>query len=133
MKMLSYLENIGYYLYYIFSIILPQYTTYKFAKFIGLCVSKLLQNETHKRSIIIRQLTGKSYQEAKNIVITTYINFNLGLIDFFKSGKINNNNFYTYYDKIDNIELLDKAVNSKRPVVLLSFHIGNWEMIGKAL
>jgi KDO2-lipid IV(A) lauroyltransferase len=58
-----------------------------------------------------------------------FINFGKYLVDFFRSEKIDKE-YIRKKVKIENLELVDKALDMKRGVIIVTAHIGNWELGG---
>jgi lauroyl/myristoyl acyltransferase len=71
----------------------------------------------------------KSKKEIKKIRIQIFRNFAKYLVDFFRFEEVDKE----YIDrriKIENIHYLDEALKKGRGAVILSAHIGNWELGG---
>ncbi len=73
-----------------------------------------------------------NYHELKNDIRKTYINFNLCLMDFLTLPAVNGDNIIRMAEII-NKHHLDYALSRNKGVILLSAHIGNWELGGVAL
>lgn len=58
-----------------------------------------------------------------------FINFAKYLVDFFRFSKLDSNFIKKYVD-IEGIDYLENALKNKKGAILLSSHIGNWELGG---
>jgi lauroyl/myristoyl acyltransferase len=74
----------------------------------------------------------KSKKELLKIRIQIFRNFAKYLVDFFRFEEINKE-YIRRRIKIDNIQNLDAALKKGNGVILLSAHIGNWELGGVVL
>jgi lauroyl/myristoyl acyltransferase len=83
------------------------------------------------RSILrenLRIILGEKYRE--KFVVNTYKNFAHYLIDFMRI-KEDNHSFFQKYFRIENREVIEKALDSSSGgVAALSMHLGNWELGG---
>jgi lauroyl/myristoyl acyltransferase len=75
---------------------------------------------------------GKGKKELLSIRIQIFRNFAKYLVDFFRFEELNQK-YIERKIKIENIHYMDEALKKGRGVVLLSAHIGNWELGGVAL
>ncbi|MCS7181164.1 MAG: lysophospholipid acyltransferase family protein [bacterium] len=68
-------------------------------------------------------------KELNNYVKQVYVNFGKYMTEFFTIPKLN----YKKVKKnvvVENIEILDEALEKKKGVIALTAHIGNWELAG---
>jgi KDO2-lipid IV(A) lauroyltransferase len=71
----------------------------------------------------------KSEKEIKGIRLRMSRNFAKYLADFFRFGKINQQ-YLNKYVRLENIHYYDAALKQQKGAVVLSAHIGNWELGG---
>ncbi len=71
----------------------------------------------------------KSIKEIKKIRIQIFRNFAKYLVDFLRFQEVDKE-YINRRIKIDNIRYLDEALKKGKGVVILSAHIGNWELGG---
>ncbi len=71
-------------------------------------------------------------KEIKRLAINTFRNFGKSMIEFISLPKINKNNIDNFVT-IKGLENIDEAKKRGKGVIMLSGHIGNWELMGKAL
>lgn len=71
----------------------------------------------------------KRNQEIRNIRIWMFRNFAKYLVDFFRFSKIDGG-YIKKNIKIENINHLDEALSRKKGVIILTAHLGNWELGG---
>jgi len=74
----------------------------------------------------------KSREELLNIRIQIFRNFAKYLVDFFRFEELDLK-YIKDKVRVENINYLDEALKKGKGVVLLSAHIGNWELGGVAL
>jgi lauroyl/myristoyl acyltransferase len=60
-------------------------------------------------------------------------NFGRYLVEFFRMARVIDKNFISQKVKIKNLEALQKALSKGKGVILVSGHIGNWELGGVLL
>ena len=60
-------------------------------------------------------------------------NFGKYLVDFFRMAKVFDKNFISQNVKIKNLEAISKALEKGKGAILISAHIGNWELGGVVL
>jgi len=126
-----------FYFYKIISILynyLPQSWCYALARIIGKVTYWVAGQERSSVENNLRRLEPLKQDNRQVKVITRKIfqNFNLGLADFLRSGKINKNNLQGIL-QVENKENLDAAFKHGKGVILLSAHFGNWELGGIGL
>lgn len=122
------------------------YQLYKFGQFIAqLCPLKLaytlaiIASDVHfvfadkDRAEVYANLKTifpeKSKKELLKIRIQVFRNFAKYLVDFFRFEEVNDE-YIKRKVKIENIHYLDEALKKGKGVVILSAHIGNWELGG---
>jgi len=74
----------------------------------------------------------KSSREIRRIRIRVFRNFAKYLVDFFRFSKINKDSVGKYMG-VENIQYLDQALKKGKGVVVLSAHLGNWELGGAVI
>lgn len=115
--------------------VLPSPWCYALARLIGNIACRIAGNK--RRGEVENNLNrlASLKEDKRQIKIITrqiYQNFNLGLADFLRSGKINKNNLQDIL-QVENKENLDSALKQGQGVILLSAHFGNWELGGIGL
>jgi len=76
----------------------------------------------------IKRVTGlKDPRELNRMTRQVFRNFAKYLVDFFRFSKIDDE-YIKRFVKVEGIEYLDEALSKGKGVVLLSAHIGNWEL-----
>jgi len=70
-----------------------------------------------------------SYDELRKMVKQSYYNFVKYLVDFFNIPKWTGNTVRKKV-KVENIHCLDKTLSSGKGVIVLTAHLGNWELAG---
>jgi lauroyl/myristoyl acyltransferase len=74
----------------------------------------------------------KSVAELREIRRCMFNNFAKYLVDFFRSP-CNKSNYYTKFTRVEGFEYFDQALAKGKGVVVLTAHIGNWEMGGQVI
>ncbi|MDD5166179.1 MAG: lysophospholipid acyltransferase family protein [Candidatus Omnitrophica bacterium] len=72
---------------------------------------------------------GKTDKEIRNIRVRVFRNFAKYLVDFFRFSKIDEE-YITKNIKIEHINYLDEALSRGKGVIVLTAHVGNWELGG---
>lgn len=90
-----------------------------------------------RRSLTIDNLTQAfkdeyDKKEIRRLAINTFRNFAKNIIEFISLSKINKDNVNNFVT-INGLENLQKAKKKKKGVIILSSHLGNWELMAKAL
>lgn len=113
---------------------LPAQISYQIADFIGYIVSIITHADCHKRAAIMRRICGEriSIQEAVRLVRKNMQFFNRDLVDFFRAGRLSQDKVVNEVH-IDGLCYLNEALKKGRGVILVSVHLGSWEMAGIAL
>lgn len=74
----------------------------------------------------------KSDWQIRKIRLWMFRNFAKYLVDFFRSSKLDID-YIKRKVKIENIHYIDEALSMKKGVIVLTAHIGNWELGGIAM
>ena len=113
---------------------LPASLCYIIAKWIGNIIFFIGKNERIKVEDDLRHIKCLSLDKkrSKFTARRIYQNFNICLVDFLRTSKINRDNISQIIE-FENIENLDDALAENKGVILLSAHFGNWELGGIAL
>lgn len=132
--MFNLIEYIGYRLYQILSCLFPLRCCYILADCIGYIVFRLKRNENRERAVIMQRIYKNNigFYSARRLVCKNIQLFNRDLVDFFRSGGLNEKNIDGFV-KISGKEYLEDAFKQNKGVILVSAHIGGWEMSGIAL
>jgi processive 1,2-diacylglycerol beta-glucosyltransferase len=127
-------EYFGYRLYAVLARILPLKFGYMLADLVGYALFKAMKDESMKRAYIMQRIHNDNinFNNALNLVCKNIQFFNRDLVDFFRSKRLNNKNIGSFV-KFEGIEYLDDAINKGRGVLLVSTHMGSWEMAGAVL
>ena len=82
----------------------------------------------------IKVISGGSISEkdAANRANEVFRNFARYLVDFFRASKIDDA-YIKKYAKVEGLENIDKALSKGKGAIMLSAHIGNWELGGMVL
>jgi len=124
-------ERESYFLYLlgkIISLSLPRSLAYAVAKFFALLHYR---SSTWDREILRYNLSPivKDKGKIEQYIREVFINFAYYLVDFFRHSKINKK-FIKKYVKVVGREHLDKAFAKEKGVIILSSHLGNYELGG---
>jgi len=115
-------------------ILLPWRINYWLANRLGE-LSYILLAKRRKLTIDNLTLAFKDHynkKEIKRMAVNTFRNFAKSIIEFISLPKINKTNVDNFIT-IKGLENLDEAKKKGKGVVMLSGHLGNWELMGKAL
>jgi len=123
------------------------YTLYRIVKFLALYLPLRLiyamavfLSDLHflisrtDRRIVIGNLNAifQNQKESVRLARDVFRYFGKYLVDFFRTEKLNKDNIRKIV-KFENLEVVDKALEQKRGVIIVSAHLGNWELGGIAL
>ncbi|MDP8229973.1 MAG: lysophospholipid acyltransferase family protein [Candidatus Gorgyraea atricola] len=93
------------------------------------CISKKDREAvTENLSTVLKKDIAGSRVLARKV----FRNFGLYLVDFFRIPKLNKENIDRNV-KIEGLENIDKALKENKGAIILSCHIGNWEIAGVAV
>ena len=120
---------------------LPKKVSYAIAWFISYL--NFVFNFSTRKGVILNISVMMEYQgkdprqacvkkEIKAIARGTFVNFGKYLVDFFAAGKLNKD-FLKDNVTLEKIESIDEALSHKRGSVIISAHLGNWELGGIVL
>lgn len=115
---------------------LPRRMSYAIAWFIANL--NFIFNRTSRKGVIsnlavIMEFKGKdttavsTRREIKRIARRTFVNFGKYLVDFFAAGSLTRD-FVNRRIKIDSLAPLDKTIKDKKGSIIVSAHLGNWEL-----
>jgi len=113
--------------------VLPLQASYKIAAMLGdlkYMLSPRDRRYVHKNLMVA--LKNKDKKQIRFLSRSVFINFAKYLVDFFGFSKINLD-FIKKNVTLDGIQYVDEALALKKGVILVSAHIGNWEMGGALL
>lgn len=114
--------------------VLPRPHAYRLGKFIAGSVYLILRNE--RRSVLHNLLAALSVshspQEIEQSVLESYRNFGRYCVDLLYDGKRSKEDLVARTEFV-NLSLMDAALEKKRGVVLITAHLGNWELGSMAL
>ena len=128
--MMFYLYKLGYFL----SKILPRrmcYVLVEIVTMIAYSASKTSRRELKENlRIVFDEKASEEYLD--KMVFRVFRNFGKHLADFFKVTKYSKDSLSKYV-KFINKQYIDECLSEGKGVILLSLHIGNWELGGAAL
>lgn len=129
-----YLEFIAVKILYKIVILLPWKINYWLANRLGELSYIFLAK---RRRMTINNLTTAfknqyNRKEIRRMAINTFRNFGKSMIEFISLSKINKNNVDNFVT-INGLENLEEAKKRGKGVIILSSHLGNWELMAKAL
>jgi KDO2-lipid IV(A) lauroyltransferase len=113
---------------------LPRSVALKLGVFIGTICFYLFRKRRKLALDNLNQALGKNYTPAqqKNIIKKVFINLSLNFVEFLRFEEINSTNlsqFVTFHGK----EYFDAAYEKKQGILLLTGHIGNWELLAASI
>ncbi len=82
----------------------------------------------------LRQILGREIEqkELETMTLQVYINFARYLVDFFRIPKVDHS-FINRYVSFEGIEEVDRALEKRKGCLLLTAHVGSWEVGGAIL
>jgi len=132
--MKHYLEFIAVKIFSMIVILLPWKVNYWLANRVGELSYIFLAK---RRRLTIDNLTQAfknqyNKEEIRQLAINTFRNFAKSIIEFISLPKINKDNVDNFVS-IRGLENLDEAKKRGKGIIILSSHLGNWELMAKAL
>lgn len=119
------LYKIGYFL----ATILPLKAAYSLAKRISGLQYFFANNDRKSVSQNLGIILKKDPKECQELALKTFRNFGLYLVDFFRMQKLTIEDIKKRVI-VEGIENIDNVLKSGRGAIILTCHIGNWEMGG---
>ena len=98
----------------------------------GKLIYFLLPRYRHIAYANIRFFLGMDRKKALRITRNLFENLGMFINEIFRFFRLNKNNIDSYVD-FEGLENLDTALSEGKGVILLTAHLGNWEMSGVAL
>lgn len=112
---------------------LPIWVSYRIAEFIADMKYYLSPNDRMFVKENLRVVLGESSREdVDRVSKDVFRNFGKYLVEFFRFPKIDSD-FIKNRVKIKNPELIEEALKENKGLILLSAHIGNWELGGAVI
>lgn len=113
---------------------LPVKISYRFACFLADICYFVFKKDNSAIIENLRIVTANSVdeKELRRIAREVFRNFGKYLVDFFRFSKIDSN-YIKKFVKIEGRENIDRALAAGKGVIMLSAHIGNWELGGFVL
>ncbi|MCB0280941.1 MAG: lysophospholipid acyltransferase family protein [Calditrichae bacterium] len=107
--------------------------SFRTAQFFADLLSLVLQHIVQYRRKVILENLKRVYgdnlpADQKILLRNIYRNFTYLWFEVLQAGKLNDKNFNNHFE-IHNLDILEKAINEKKGVVLVSGHFGNFEWI----
>ena len=117
-----------------FSLILPLKATYRIAVFLADMHYSLSAGERRAVMKNLKVILGdhRKDKELEIIARGVFRNFAKYLVDFFRFSMIDAE-YIKKFVKLENLPNIDEALKCGKGIILLSAHIGNWELGGYAL
>ncbi len=106
-------------------------TAMKFLQSLSLLGFYLVKSERNKTIANLTKVFGssKSPEEIRQMAKDVFKNLGRNMADAFTIPRFNKNNIDKYI-KAEGLEILDKALENGTGVIILTGHIGNWELLG---
>ncbi len=111
---------------------LPIRVSYKIAEFISLSKYYVCINDKKFVKSNLKVVLGQDSSDLDKKSKDVFKNFGKYLVEFFRFPLIDDE-YIKKHVKTKNIELVDEALKQKKGLILLSAHLGNWELGGAAL
>ena len=124
------LYRIGYFI----AMTLPIRASYGLAKFIAYICWRLYSAETKAVRSNLKVVLGNSCDEIKlqSMSRNVFTNFAKYLVDFFRFSRVDEK-YLEKFVKVDGLANIDEALSKGKGVIMLSAHLGNWELGGFVL
>ncbi len=89
--------------------------------------TKRIRKEQYKN---IRHILGNGADESeiKRIVRRVWQNWGRNLLDFFRLTKVDRNSLSSFVSEIKGREVIEKALKKGRGVIIITAHLGHWEL-----
>ncbi len=101
----------------------------RFGKFLGHLIRLLVPNRARiSLNNIAKAFPEKSSEWHKNIMLKSFENLGITLVELLALGSLSENQIKEYV-QYENIELIQQVYERGRGVILLSGHYGNWEFL----
>lgn len=111
---------------------LPRSSAVKLGEALGTAMSVFLPGRSRlMRANLERSLPEKSPAERENIRRQVWKNLGRVAAEFIHASGINRNNFPQHFE-VENKELLERAKQKGKGIILVGFHFTNWELTGVA-
>ncbi len=116
------------------ALFLPRRVVYFLGEKIGIAYAMSQDKEKNAVRENLCQILGReiAQKELETMTPQVYINFARYLIDFLRVPKVNHS-FIDRYVSFEGIEEVDRALEKKKGCLLLTAHIGSWEIGGAIL
>ena len=126
MKQIRYLfEGLLLSILFIFFKVLPPQTASNIGGWIGRSIGPKLAASRKARRHILKAMPDTDLNEQNRIICGMWDNLGRVIAEYPHLEKIGKQ-----YTKIENIEALRAGISSKKPMIFISAHIGNWEVNG---
>lgn len=100
-----------------------------FGKFLGSLIRFVVRNRVRiTLENLAKAFPEQSHQWHKTVMKKSFENLGITLVEFLALGSLSEKDIKEYVH-FDNIELIQKAYEQGRGVILLSAHYGNWEFL----
>lgn len=119
------LYRIGYFL----ANILPLKLAYSLAKRVSYLQYMISGKDRESAAQNLRVITGKDISECRKLAKNVFKNFGLYLVDFFRMPNLSKEDIEKRV-KVEGIENISWALKQNKGGIILTCHIGNWEMGG---
>ncbi len=116
---------------YFLALNLPLKASYALARlFANICYLLYAEERTAIRSNL-KVILGGSYDDERlnNAAKNIFVNFAKYLVDFFRASLVDET-YLKEFVRVDGLKNVDEALSGGKGVILLSAHLGNWELGG---
>ncbi len=115
----------------IIALSLPRGVVYLFARFFALTNFYFSRKDREAVIYNLRPLV-EDCKKRKKAAKDVFINFAYYLVDFFRYSKLNTK-FIKRYVKFEGLEIIDQKMKEKKGIILVTAHLGNYELGGAVL
>lgn len=120
------IEIIGFYILKTLVMVVPLYFRYRFAEIAGILTYILVKK---RREITLKNIRlafpEKSEKEIKKIAINSFKNITKSFFEVLWGNRVK--------IEIEGKEIIENYVKNNQGVIIVSMHLGNWEMVGLCL
>lgn len=123
-------------MYYLFVLgkflasLFPRWFCYLFARMLAVLHYHLSRKDREIVSYnLLPAIKDKDKKEFNGCVRDVFVNFSYYLVDFFRYSKLNDA-FVKKYVKVSGLDKLNKAISMDRGVIIVTAHLGNYELAG---
>lgn len=111
--------------------IIPLKFSYALARLAAWCYGSFAWYDQKCIGHNLETVTGRKASRLE--ILDVFVNFSKYLIEFLRISKHVNQEYLQKYVKLENVEAIDRALEKGKGVIILSVHMGNWELGGVIL